>query len=425
MENQASTSEQAPSLNALAEQFVHLTLAIGELEPGYVDAYYGPAEWAAAARDTPRDQPALAEAADTLANQLAQFDRSALTAMEQRRLAFLAAQTRAARTRLKMLAGETLAFADEAEGLFAVRPVSEPLVSFDPILAEIEALVPGEGELADRVDALIASTAIPADRLDAVMQAAIAECRRRTAEHIDLPDSESFQLEFVTDKPWSGYNWYQGKSHSLIQINTDLPVLLSRAVDLGCHEGYPGHHVLNLLLEQRLTDALGYVEFSIYPLYSPLSLIAEGSANFGIDLAFPDEQRLTYERDVLYPLAGLDPAQAERDRALLRAKSRLAPARITIAQQLLDGEISHDEAVSLTRRYQLVSTERAEQSTRFTEAYRSYVINYGLGELMVAAHIDAAGDDPAARWAAMERLLTEPTLPSDLQTADPASTQAR
>ena len=95
---------------------------------------------------------------------------------------------------------------------------------------------------------------IPKDRLAAVFDAAIAECRRRTLQHIDLPDGESFRIEYVTDKPWSGYNWYEGDYFSLIQINTDLPIFIDRAVDLGCHEGYPGHHTFGVLVERELVE---------------------------------------------------------------------------------------------------------------------------------------------------------------------------
>ena len=121
-------------------------------------------------------------------------------------------------------------------------------------------------------------------------------------------------MEFVTDKSWSGYNYYQGDYKSLIQINTDLPIRLTRAIDLGCHEGYPGHHALNMLLEARLSNAKGWREFTVYPLYSPQSLIAEGSANYGIELAFPGKEKAAFERDVLAPIAGIDPAEAERGR---------------------------------------------------------------------------------------------------------------
>ena len=146
---------------------------------------------------------------------------------------------------------------------------------------------------------------IPKEKLNAVFSAAIKEARRRTHAQIDLPANENFVVEYVTDKSWSGYNWYQGKSQSLIQINTDLPIYIDRAIDLASHEGYPGHHVYNVLLEQHLVDERGWLEFSVYPLFSPQSLIAEGSANYGIEVAFPAQDRLQFEQEVLFPLAGL------------------------------------------------------------------------------------------------------------------------
>jgi hypothetical protein len=282
------------------------------------------------------------------------------------------------------------------------------------VLAHIDRLVPGSGPLPARVDAFQDRFTIPKERLEPVFRAAIDECRRRTIRHIALPDEESFTLEFVTDKSWSGYNWYKGNYNSLIQINTDLPIRISRAVDLGCHEGYPGHHAYNMLLERELARGRGWVEYMIYPLYSPQSLIAEGSANHGIDLAFPGEERLAYETQVLYPLAGLATHDADEYLALLDALRDLAGARFTIARDYLEGRIDRDRAVALTQRYQLVSKARAEQSIAFTDQYRSYVINYGLGRDMVQAHVEAAGETSEARWAAMSRILSEPTLPSDL-----------
>ena len=181
--------------------------------------------------------------------------------------AFLTAQLTAAATRLRMLSGEKLPFVAEAEGLFGVRPELKPLASYDPILARIEALVPGTGTLADRVEAYQNRFTIPRDKLEPVFRNAIAACRTATTEHIALPPSERFDLAFVTGKSWSGYNYYLGDYKSRIEVNTDLPIRLNRAIDLGCHEGYPGHHVLNALLEERLVRGKGWVEFSVYPLF--------------------------------------------------------------------------------------------------------------------------------------------------------------
>ena len=110
---------------------------------------------------------------------------------------------------------------------------------------------------------------------------------RGRSQHVELPPDESFTVEYVTNKSWSGYNWYQGNFRSLIQVNTDLPIYIDRAIDLACHEGYPGHHVYNALLEKRLVRDRGWVESSVYALFSPQSLIAEGTANYGIEVTFP------------------------------------------------------------------------------------------------------------------------------------------
>jgi hypothetical protein len=401
-------------LDSIAGDYVKLQLAIGEKEDGYIDAYYGPPQWQAEAKLKPLPLPELAARAGVLTVRLRSLSDARLEPIERRRRDFLLAQLKAASTRLRMMQGEKLAFADEAEGLFGVRPRLKPLSSYDPVLARIERLVPGKGPLSDRVDAFAERFSIARDRLEPVMRAAIAECRRRTMEHIALPPNERFTLEFVTGKSWGGYNWYKGDSNSLIQVNTDLPIRISRAVDLGCHEGYPGHHVYNALLEEKLVKGRGWVEFTIYPLYSPQSFIAEGSANYGIELAFPGDDQLRFETATLYPLAGLPTGSARQYLGLQEALRELAGARFTIAADYLEGRISRAQAVELTRKYQLVSALRADKSVAFTDQYRSYVINYGLGLDMVRSAVERAGPDPAARWAAMERLLSEPTLPSDL-----------
>jgi len=225
--------------------------------------------------------------------------------------AMLEKQTRAALARIEMVGGEVFSFNDETRLLYDVVPPDYDLEEFDAALAQIDALLPGEGPISERVEAFRNNLAIPTDKLQSVFDAAIGECRRRTLAHYDLPVTESFSLEFVTDKPWSGYNWYQGEFESLIQVNTDFPIIIDRAVDLGCHEGYPGYHTWNIMLERFLLKEKGWIEYSVYPLFSPMSVTAEGSANYGIDLAFPGDEKIAYERDVLFPIAGLDPAKAE------------------------------------------------------------------------------------------------------------------
>ena len=402
------------TLDAAARDYVALQLAIGEKKEGYIDAYYGPANLkergkAIAAAATVQQLRADVDALSARVAALSQggSDQSA------RRARYLLANLTAAKTRLRMLAGEKLSFADEAEGLFGVRPVLKPLSAYDPILAKVEALVPGDGPLWQRVDSFADRFIIPPDRLKAVMDAAIAGCRAQTLRYIPMPAGERFDLGLVTGKSWGGYNYYQGGYHSRIEINTDLPARMSRAVDLGCHEGYPGHHVLSALMEQKLTRGRGWTEYSLYPLYSPLSLIAEGSANYGVDLAFPGAAKLAFETAALYPLSGLSPADAARYNQLGEATEDLRGAAITIQRDFLEQRIGEEQAVKLLQQYGLQSEERARKAIAFAKQYRSYVINYGLGQEMVRADVESY--PPAARWKRFEQIISEPTLPADLK----------
>ncbi len=92
----------------------------------------------------------------------------------------------------------------------------------------------------------------------------------------------------------------------------------------------------------------------------------------------------------------------------------LQGARLTIAQQYLDGQIDRPTALALTQKYLLVSPARAEQMTVFTDKYRSYVINYGLGEEIVRGFIERGNPDRDEIWRRMALILGEPTLPADL-----------
>ncbi|MBK7258754.1 MAG: hypothetical protein IPI01_13350 [Ignavibacteriae bacterium] len=316
-----------------------------------------------------------------------------------------------------MLEGWVPSFDEESMALYdAVAPTHGP-DHFDALLQDIDRSMPGTGTIQERYHTFLADFIIPRERLDAVFLAAIAEGRKRSAGHIRLPENESFTVEYVTGKSWSGYNWYRGANTSVIQMNVDFPITIDRAIDLACHEGYPGHHVYNSLLEHELVRKRGWWEYSVYPLYSPQSLIAEGTANFGIEMAFPGKERLAFEREILFPLAGLDPAKAEMYAFVNGFVQRLAYAGNEAARGYLNGTMTREAAAHWLETYAMMSADRAWQRTKFFDAYRSYVINYNLGQDLVRTYIESHGgtvNDPQRRWAVFEDLLASPRLPSAL-----------
>jgi hypothetical protein len=410
----ANVAAPAMSIADISDAYTRLTLEAGTHEAEYVDAYYGPPTLQTAAKANPRSLAQLIAEARALTAAIDVDLPSIKVESDRRRAVALRGMLVAADTRLQMLQGRKFAFNDEAQGQFATVPDLKPLAHYDVILANLETLIPGDGPLAARVDAFNERYVIPKDRLQPVFDTAIAECKRRTMQYIPLPAGETFVMEFVTGKPWSGYNYYKGNYKSLIQINTDLPIRIGRAVDLGCHEGYPGHHVLNLMVEEQMARKNGWKEYEVNPLYSPTSVLSEGSANYGIDLAFPAAERLAFERDILYPMAGLDPKSAQAFWKMQQMTEALSGARLTIAKMYLDGAVTRPQALELTQKYLLLSPARAEQSVNFTDHYRSYVINYGWGKDLVRGYIERGNPDAAERWRRMEKILREPTLPADL-----------
>ncbi len=406
-------AEAVLDIDQLAGEYLFLELSMGTHDQNHVDAYFGPdsiksnAVEAQLTLDTIQERSAQLSAALEDVNTVSDD-------MLQARVAGLLARLRALDARIAINKGEFVSFDEESLRLFGSQAPHHDAAHFTAIVEQVDALLPGDQPLSERVEAFNNQFAIPPQNLATVFEAAMAECRQRTLQHIDLPEGESFTIEYVTDKPWSGYNWYQGNAQSLIQVNTDLPIYISRAVDLGCHEGYPGHHTFNALLEKNILKAKGWTEWSLYPLFSPQSLIAEGSGNYGIDLAFPGEERVQFEKDVLFPLAGLDASKADQYYRLGALLAQLNYAGNEAARRYLNGEASREEAIDWLKTYALSSDARAEQRTRFMDAYRSYVINYNHGKDMVADYVERDGANEAERWARFEALLSSPMLPADL-----------
>jgi len=404
------------ALDPVARDYVRLVLSLGLHDADIVDAYYGPPEWKAEVEAERPDLPAIRTRASGIAEALKAFEDVTDEATRPR-VEYLKAQVRAVLTRIHMLEGVRLAFDEESDLVYDAIAPHHDEEYFQKLLSVLDGVIPGSGPVPERFDRFRSQFVIPLDRLDPVFSAAIDESRTRTERWIPLPSGESFRLEYVKGKTWSGYNWFQGGSRSLIQINTDFPITIDRAVDLASHEGYPGHHVYNALIERDLVLGRGWKEFSVYALFSPQSLIAEGTANYGISMAFPAGERVAFEKERLFPLAGLDPSLAGQYYEAHELSQRLNYAGNEAARRYLDGEISRDDAVEWLVTYALMSRPRAEQRTRFFDQYRSYVINYNLGQDMVGAYIAReAGPDhsEARRWEIFSRLLTTPRTPSGL-----------
>ena len=424
-----AASAQAPaqtplppmSMNEIAVSYVKLVLALGELDDGYVDAYYGPPEWRDQAKAQKLSAAQIEAQSQLLIARLINTEPDNLPAdpeLAKLRKSYLRNQIGALSARAAMLQGRKFSFDDEARALYDVEPPHYPETYFQPALKQLDALLPkGPGTLAQRYNRYVDSYAVPKDKLQSVMRAAIGYAQLHVRPHLELPQGEHFELALVGDKPWSAYNWYQGNYYSRIEVNADLPVNILRVVQLASHEGYPGHHVYNSLLEKDLVRGQGWPEYQVYPLYSPQSFIAEGSADFGVELTFPDAQRLNFERE-LFDLAGFDAAQVDTYDRVVRAAKALHPAEIEAARRYLDGHMDAESTANWLQIYTLATPEYARRRIAFFDHYRSYIINYSYGEELVRRYVEAKGGTEAgsdAQWRAYVRLLTTPRVATELQ----------
>jgi len=409
---------ESKKLNKLAEEYVTLGLTIGQYDKNFVDAYYGPDSLkpkAEPGEDFPRDS--LLASVNTLMNELKLIAGSAEVDSNRIRANWIYNQLIAFGSRIRIASGTYGTFDQESKELFGVVAPVYDEDYFKKQVDQLDSILPGKGNVNDRFQRLANKFIIPKDKLDPVFKAATAEARKRTLAHYQLPAGESFSLEYVTDKPWNGYNWYKGKYQSVVQINTDIKIFIDRAIDVGSHESYPGHHVYNMLLEKNLYHDRGWVEISLYPLFSPQSLIAEGSANFGIELAFPGDDKVKFAKNVLLPLAGLDTAGIDVYFKALTIKNSLNYARNEAARGLVNNTMSESKARSWLRKYCLMNDETADKSISFIKKYRSYVINYNYGQDLVKHYIEKNGGttkDPVKRWEVFGKLLSNPVTTEEL-----------
>ena len=118
----------------------------------------------------------------------------------------------------------------------------------------------------------------------------------------------------------------------------------------------------------------------------------------------PAKTRVHFERDVLFPIAGIDPLKTEEYYKIQWVKAKLDYAGNEAARNYLDGKWSREEAVEWLVTYALFSPERAKQRLGFIERYRSYVINYNLGQDMVRTYIEKRGGKCGQQSASVETL---------------------
>jgi len=396
-------------LDRQGRRFVELALALGQTDAKEVDTYFGPDALRPKADQPARTLDDLQRDLTALAGEIAKDPASDRQTRLADRIAHLLALIETIR------APHAASFDEEARRVYAIDPVPVNAAAMTAARFELARLLPGSGPLADRVDAFRARYVIPEDKRQAVFTRALAECRRRTRAHWRLPATERLEVEWTptVDAAWQRY---RGNYHSQLQINPQAVAFLGSALDVACHEGYPGHHAQFVVQEMAAGSAGLPIEDKIVVLRSPDSMFREGAANYGVDLAFPPADRLAFERDVLFPLAGFPRPDAERFEKVRALIDTVAPATAPILRDYRDGRLSPDAAAAALQQDALVSSPQALLG--FVDALGPYALGYTVARQWVGSRVaEAAGNGD--RWqelrAYAEQVGIPPRNPSKLK----------
>ena len=395
-----------PSLEPVITEYLELGLTIERLFPGFVDAYHGDPEIKSRVDGAEAPEPAaLLERTRVLMASLDSAD------LEPARSRFLQAQARAMETVARMLAGESLSYTAEVASLFDIEPEFTPEAHFDDAIAELDALLPGTGGVAERMVAWRDRTVVSPDVARQLIDRIAIETRARTARLIDLPAEDEVEFRMVSNQPWSGYNWFLGGGKSRVEINTDLPIRASGLLDLIAHEAHPGHHTEHSLKEICNYREKGWGEYAIQLINTPECVISEGIATLAASFIFEEGEGARWMAEEIYPMAGL-PADPEREAGIARAGAALRAVGANAALLMHDRGASEDEVVAYFMRYGLDDAERARHRLGFISSplWRAYIFCYHAGRDLLAAWLETSVDR-TERDNRIRQLMLEPVTP--------------
>ncbi len=416
-----------PEPDPVASDYLVLALRLDHHLPGLVDGYFGPASIKARV-----DMEQLRSPTRLRDDAVALRDRVATEVAEPDRRAWLTAQLTALETHAAVLAGEPLPYLDLVTRTMGFAPPRHDDASLVAVRTILDDLLPGDEPLTDRLEAWDRGLEIAIDRLPEVIDWLVARFRSRAADAFGLPDGEDLRVSLVTDRPWAGYNWFDGGRRSRVHINTDLPARAPNLVHTVAHETYPGHHLEHAWKEADLVDGRGRLEASILLINTPECPISEGLAEVGVDFAAPPSEYgdLLIE---LFERAGLsitgDPRVAreiaERSVAITDVRRGLAGVRGNAAfLRHVDGR-STDEVIDYLRDVGGLAAASAAKSLEFIDhpLWRTYVFVYAEGEALLRRWVDAA--PPEEREARFGRLLHEQLTPASILAETPTPTSTR
>jgi hypothetical protein len=313
---------------------------------------------------------------------------------------------------LRLLGGENVSLAEEVQGLYDVQPTWKDESNFVEAQKRLDEVLPSGDSLKERLESWKKSFEIPMDKLKELLPFVVDTLRELAHQMFRLPEEESCVIEFVSNQPWSAYNWYLGEFKSRIDINTDLPMRVNALPGLIAHEAYPGHHTELSIKEANLIRQRNYQEHVLTLINSPSCVIAEGIATSALETLFTDPELENWYRDEILPRAGMSHIDPKRIIEVSRAGEKLSGLWGNAAFMFHDQKKSTDEIISYLQKYEMSTQEEANKAIQFISnpLYRSYIFTYHIGYDLLEELFSIADRDQY-----FARLLEEPVTPGQIR----------
>lgn len=399
------------SLDRLARDYVELVAEAGRIEPEQFGVGDDVKPIAGLSKDRALTRPLVVARLGQLVRRLDRLPPSADPMLAMRRR-FLRAHAESLALQLQPDKMTAMPVAERVRRIYGFDPVFPELSTFDRAIDALDKALPGPGTLSDRIDALKKRAQVPPDRIPAVVGAAVAECRRRTAERLRLP-KEELAISYPADPLVPGQANYVANGKGTMAVSTVVPADVDRLLQVACHEAYPGHHTHFATLDQRLWREKGWPEVRTFLAFDPKFPVSDAISEYGVGLTFPLDERMRFEREVLYPLAGLRMTDEPAWRALLSARSSVLGATSTVIRDYLDKKIDAEAARRLAMRYRLMNPRSAEQLIKMVDAFGVDVIASDQGWLAIDRAF--AGKPVDEQWRLLQRMMEEPMLLDDVR----------
>lgn len=399
--------ETASDADTVIREYLLLGLRFDRIEPGYVDSFTGDPALRALVDNEPAPDPAdLAAHAEALLGALP-------GGLSADRADYLRAHLTALACAARKFAGQPVGFVEEVRAYFDVDIAKGDPDRYRAAHARLDEALGGTGPLAQRMAAYRRGEEIPPQRLQDCIHAFSSALRDRVRADYPLPETETIRYEVVTDKPWSGFNYYLGAYRSTVAVNADLTQLMSNLPRLVAHESYPGHHTEHCRKEAGLVTRLGQAEQTLFLVNTPQCLMAEGLADLALYAAIGAGWG-TWAAEI-YADLGLR-FDGDRAEVIAEAAAALADVRQDAALMLHDEHRDGDEVAAFLQRWLLVDDARARQMLRFLSSplWRAYTSTYVEGYRLLRAWLDAR-PQRVSLTERFTRLLDEPLIPSALR----------